>query len=95
MAWELDAGSIATGVSVQWAFWWGDRSREYRGIQVVQAKPEPVRSDDLTIWYLARLRVSETELQLVSSPEGWVYRVLVTSTSRRGARYKLRGQKVD
>lgn len=41
MSWSFKAGTIMSGQTVGWSFWWGDDEREYEGIQVVQAKAVP------------------------------------------------------
>jgi hypothetical protein len=98
MAWEFDAGTIAPNASVRWACWWdgtvgGFPGHEYKGIQVMQARPDPTHSGGLTVYYDAALHVSDPTLQLEAHALGYTYFVTVTAGSR-GAKYTMRGQQV-
>jgi hypothetical protein len=94
MAWNFFAGTVAPGESVRWAFWWGDRRHEYKGIQVVQAKP--VREGGIIVIDGAPdLRVSDQSLKL-EEDGGYTYFVTVTNISGSAwFQYRIVGQRVD
>ncbi|MCI0656442.1 MAG: cytochrome P450 [Acidobacteria bacterium] len=94
MAWEFDGGFLAPGTSITWAYWWGGDPHEYKGIQVVQARPERLGS----IVILAgrpRLTVSNPALQL-EDDRGYTYFVTITNSSDATFyQYTVRGQRID
>jgi hypothetical protein len=94
MAWEFDGGYLAPGASVTWAYWWGDSPHDYKGIQVVQARPER-RGWIIVIAGRPRLTVTNPALQL-EEDGGYTYFITVSNDSDRDwYQYTVRGQRVD
>ena len=92
MAWSFDAGHLEPGTSIRWAFWWGGAPHEYKGIQVVQAKPRRF-SNGITIIDSATLRVSSPELKL-ELDGGYTYFITVTNVNGSFYRYDIVGTQV-
>lgn len=94
MAWEFDGGYLAPGASVRWAYWWGGDPHDYKGIQVVQARPERGGSI-IVLAGRPRLTVTNPALQL-EDDRGYTYYVRVSNDSDGDwYEYKVRGQRVD
>lgn len=92
MAWHFDAGEIACGQTVRWAVWWGDGPHDYKGVQVIQARPLTTTTGGIEFIAPTELVVSEPSVKL-ELDGGYTYFVSVTN---RGwsTRYELRGNEV-
>lgn len=93
MAWQFNGGYLEPGASIRWAFWWGREPHDYKGIQVVQAKPRRY-SNGITVVDSATLRVSDPELKL-ELDGGYTYFVTVTNLDGAWYFYDVVGTRVD
>ncbi len=94
MAWSFNAGSIRRGATVRWAFWWGEPVHEYRGIQVVQARPVPMTSGGLGIILESELDVAAPGVKMEVLGPGYTYFASVTNVGPFDAQYEIQGQQV-
>jgi hypothetical protein len=95
-AWEIDGGWIGGGVSVNWTFWWdGSGVKPYKGIQAVQARPEPQRDRGWEVRPESVLRVTNVGLRMTRVPKGYEYSVTVENVGSHATLYTLVGKRVD
>lgn len=89
MAWHFDAGTLSSGESVTWSFWWG--SNAYQGIQVVQARAVPEDlGGGIQVIFPALFVVTEPGIKLELNG-GYTYSVTVTNKGPWSTRYELVG----
>jgi hypothetical protein len=91
MAWTFFAGNLMSGESARWSFWWDNN--DYQGIQVIQARPIPVRSGDVTFIFPAELVVSDPGLKLELNG-GYTYTITVTNRGPWSTDYEFVGDNV-
>jgi hypothetical protein len=94
MAWEIGPYYLEAGQSARYGFTWGG---QYRGIQLVQAKPE-VRGAGSGVSVIGGpvdLAVTEQSMVFDPSTRAYTYQVDVTARDGDWYQFRLRGQRVD
>lgn len=95
MAWELGPYFLEAGRSARLGFEWSDGG--YKGIQMVQPRPQLYGEGGFVIVVGGRAEVAVTSHSVVFDPPSRRYQYIVDVTARDGDWYQfnLRGNRVD